>query len=219
MNAEDYKTQHFPPRPNREGAKENADAYNTRIYWFKNNFPTYQTVADAFGFKLSRVQGYADKYNWKLIRANYEEMIEKEEAKQYRKDAKKMEKKQNTANELIFNRNIKRMEHLLFILDELPNNPAPTKLDSKEEEKARRELEKIEDKIIKLQPNIRTSYHLPNTYNDKQVNENKTKLDGAVLLEHKPVKSFNEEMKEYEDFFKKIESEAEGNNNQDSMQE
>lgn len=200
MKSEDYIKQHFPPRPKRVGAKENADAYNTRMYWFKNNYPQYKEVAKAFNFKAGRVENYADKYNWKQIRANYEEILEKEELQQYKKDARRMEKKQNTANELMFNRNIKRMEHLLHILNELPNNPAPKPLSKAEEKEARQELETIENKIIKLQPNIRTSYHLTNHYNDKQVTEHQ----GEVELQHHTKKSVDEVLKENESEIRKF---------------
>ena len=200
MQSEEYLTQHFPPRPTHKGAKENAGAYKARLYWFKNNYPKYKEVAKALNYTEGRVNNYANKYNWKQVRATYEELCEREELEQYKKDARRMEKKQNTANELMFNRNIKRMEHLLHILNELPNNPAPKPLSKKEEKEARQELETIENKIIKLQPNIRTSYHLTNHYNDKQVTEHQ----GEVELQHHTKKSVDEVLKENESEIRKF---------------
>lgn len=200
MQSEEYLTQHFPPRPSQNGSTENTNAYNARLYWFKHNYPKYKEVAEAFGYTEGRVNNYANKYNWKQIRATYEELCEREELEQYKKDARRMEKKQNTANELMFNRNIKRMEHLLHILNELPNNPATKKLTKEEEKEARQELETIENKIIKLQPNIRTSYHLTNHYNDKQVTEHQ----GEVELQHNTKKSVGEVLKENESEIRKF---------------
>ena len=200
MQSEEYLTQHFPPRPTHKGAKENAGAYKARLYWFKNNYPKYKEDAKALNYTEGRVNNYANKYNWKQVRATYEELCEREELEQYKKDARRMEKKQNTANELMFNRNIKRMEHLLHILNELPNNPAPKPLSKKEEKEARQELETIENKIIKLQPNIRTSYHLTNHYNDKQVTEHQ----GEVELQHHTKKSVDEVLKENESEIRKF---------------
>lgn len=218
MTSENYITQHFLPRPSHKGAKENSDAYNTRIYWFKNGFPKYEEVANAFNFKKGRIDNYANKYNWKLIRQNYEELKEKEDLEQYKADAKRMEKKQNTANELMFNYNVRRMEQLLYILNELPNKPAQKKLTKEEEEKSRKELREIMADLRELQPKIRTSYHLTNNYTDKQITENVTTINGELNLEHTATKSFEEEMKEYEDYFEQIDSKGQSAANKNSTQ-
>lgn len=35
----EYLIQHFMPRPNQRGAKENSDAYKARLFWFENDYP------------------------------------------------------------------------------------------------------------------------------------------------------------------------------------
>ena len=198
MNSEDYITQHFPPRPSQKGAKENTDAYNCRIYWFKNDFPTYNEIAEHFNFNPNRIKNYANKYNWKLIRENYEELKTKEDLKKIKKNGRKWERNIDTSNELQFKYNNKRMEHLLFILGEFPNRQPKNRLNKEEEDKARKELNDIFNNLNRLQPLIRTNNHLPNNYNDKFKTENNTKIDGDVNMVHFHKKTTEEVLKENE---------------------
>ena len=198
VSSEDYLAQHFNPRPSQKGAKENSDAYNTRMYWFNNNFPSYRKVAEAFGFKTGRVENYANKYNWKFIREKYEELVNKEELRKEAKKQKQWEKQIDQSNELTFKITLRQKEQILMKLNLLPDNPSNIRLTNDEEKELKAELDRLDSKLMKLQTLIRTNIHLPNSYNDKQINENNTKVDGELNMTHFHKKSMEEVLKENE---------------------
>lgn len=160
--------------------------------------PPYKEVDSHFGFKEGRCKNYSNKYNWRKIQSEYEEILKEQHLKDKEKAQRKTEKNIDKSNEVQFTYLNKRMEHLLYILGEYPNRQPPQKLKPDEEEKVRNELREIMKDLNRLQPLMRTNLHLTNNYNDKQENYNNTKIEADMNLNHSSKKSTQELLKEHE---------------------
>ena len=162
-----YLNQHFPPQPNCPGANENSDAFNSRNWWFDNNFPKYREVDKHFGFKEGRSENYAKKYGWRKIRETAEEIQREQDLIDREERQKKIEAKHRNRNEIIGNAYEMRITELLQKLGKIPKEGyTPPELSEEEETEIWEEIRETRKELSKIQSDERITEHLPNSYKD-----------------------------------------------------
>lgn len=194
---DNYILQRFKSKMNNND--ETDLAYKCRLYWFKNNFPSYKEVADKCGTSKGNVTNYAKNYGWKDIKKNainLKELDEYNRDKEYKKETIKDLRK---TNEIRGNALKIRLNFLLSEVGAVDGKEPNLELESIDIKEYWEEIYNIMRLLSQWQYDHLRDAGLPKQINDNQKLEADIKTNSRVELTEKSKEELD---KEYEDRFK-----------------
>ena len=208
--ADEYWCKHFPAKDS--GRKETDYGYKIRQTWRELGFPNYPVVDEYLSLPTNTTNQYASKYDYKSIKAKYEELKNQLYLEQQEKELQEMEDDYSEIWKTNRNSLKVRINDLINKINKTDNE--------KEANKLWTEYYKVLHELKDLQSAERTNKHLPNAYKDNSVDKFEVEQKGEVTVNQNIKNSETEEerLERYADYFKRINSKATSKNSNNCTQ-
>lgn len=160
--------------PNKEGKYETDKPYQSRLEWFRNDFPTNKELAKICNSTEGTIKNYRRDYNWKSIRQKATDLQAEVDREEYKQKQEEGVKKLDSINDRKMKGLIKQADHLEDILED----PLVDEFTKKE---VRYELRQVYKDLSQVQKDKLRTLKLPEKINDKQDH----KHTGELELNHR----------------------------------